>query len=180
MGHTLSGSDDSPVRIEVFSDLQCPACRELFFRIIQPTIKEYGDQVNVVYHEFPLTGHQFARPAARYVAATSRLGQKEALLSVYDAIFSDRDRWAVDGSLEYSVSTALPREDFLTVRQMLQDQDTVAGINANIEREVMFGMSKGVASTPTMFISSGGKEEKVEGVMENYQFMKRFIDSVVK
>ena len=177
-GHILNGSEDSPVRIEVFSDLQCPACSELFIRILKPVMKEYQDKVSVVYYEFPLAGHQFARPAARYVAAANKLGQRQAL-SVYDAVFNDQVYWAVDGSLEASVAKALSNEDLQRMRQILLDKASLAEINETIDKEYLLGMSKGVNSTPTVFISHGGREQKVEGI-PTYQVLKQFLDTLVK
>lgn len=177
-GHVLSGSADSPVRIEVFSDLQCPACRELFIGIIKPVMRDYQDAVSVVYYEFPLSGHQYARPAAQIVAAAARLGRQQAL-SVYDVIYNDQVFWAVDGSLETSVEKALSGEDVRRLRQILRDSKALAEINENIEKELLFGMRRGVNSTPTMFISYDGKEEKVNG-RPPYQVMKQFLDPIVK
>ena len=178
LGQVLNGSSASPIKIEVFSDLQCPACRELFIKTLLPVMKDYEDKVRVIYYEFPLSGHQYARPAARYVTAASRLGQQQ-VLSVYEAIFNDQGYWAMDGSLEESVSKALSTEDFLRVRQMIRDTASAAEIDEAIDKEQQFGMRRGVNSTPTMFISYGGKEEKVQGSL-NYQVMKHFLESVMK
>jgi len=177
-GHVLGGSDDSPVRIEVFSDLQCSACRGLFIEIIQPLMREYQDKLSVVYYEFPLNIHPYARPAARYAAAANKLGRRK-LLSVYEEIFKDQEDWAADGSLENSVSKALSGEDFQRIRQTLRDADSMAEINETIEKEIQLGMSKGVSSTPTLFISHGGREQKIEG-RPTYQVMKQFLDPILK
>jgi len=178
MGQLLNGSAASPVKIEVFSDLQCPACRELFIRTLQTVMRDYEDKVSITYYEFPLSGHQYARPAARYVTAAAKLGPQQ-VLSVYEAIFTDQGNWAMDGSLEDSVSRALSTEDFLRVRQILRDAASLAEIDESIERELQFGMRRGVNSTPTMFISYGGKEEKVSGSL-NYQVLKHFLESAMK
>ena len=177
-GYVLSGSTASPVRIEVFSDMQCPACSHLFVDVILPAMKEYQDNVNVVYYEFPLSGHNFSRPAARYIAAAAKLGQKH-VLSVYDAIFNDQAQWSMDGNLEASVSRALSREDFLKVLQILRDDDLLAEIDRSIENERLFGLRRGVESTPTMFVFYGDREQKVEGTMP-YPVMKQFLDSFAK
>jgi len=177
-GHVLSGSAASPVKIEVFSDLQCSGCREFFLRTIQPILKDYQEKVSVVYHEFPLSFHQYSRPAARYVAAANKLGQRQAL-SVYEAIFNDQAYWASDGRLEDSVAKALSSEDFMRVGQILRDVNALDEINETIEKELQIGMRKGVNSTPTIFVYYDGKEQKVEGV-PNYQVMKQFLDRMVK
>ena len=178
-GHVLSGSADSPVRIEVFSDLECPACRDLFIKIIKPVIAEYQDKVNIVYYEFPLSGHPYARPAAQYVSVANKLGRKQAF-AVYDAIFNDQIYWAIDGSLEKSVEKALSAEDLRKMRQILLNRASMAEINETIDKEYLWGLNKGVNATPTIFISNGGKEQKVEGGAPTYQLLKQFLDPLVK
>ncbi|MCL2877774.1 MAG: DsbA family protein [Acidobacteria bacterium] len=177
-GHVLNGSAASLIKIEVFSDLQCPGCRKFFLETIQPVMKDYKDKVLVIYHEFPLSGHPYARPAARYVAAAAKLGPQK-VLPVYEAIFTDQAYWATDGSLEESVSKALSMEDFLRVAQILRNASYVAEIDETIDKELQIGLRKGINTTPTMFISYGGKEQKVEGGT-NYPVMKQFLDSIVK
>ena len=177
-GQVLSGSEASRVRIEVFSDLQCPACRDLFLSTLQPLMEDYKDEVSVVYYEFPLPMHNYARPAARYVAAAAKLGTQQ-VLSVYKAIYYDQTYWSRDGNLEDSVSKALFAEDFQKITQIMQDADSLAEINQTIEKELQFGKRKGVNSTPTMFISHGGREQKVEGKLP-YQALKLFLDPAMK
>lgn len=177
-GHVFSGSVASPVKIEVFSDFQCPSCREFFLTTILQVIKDYQDKVRVIYHEFPITGHTYSRPAARYVVAAAKLGP-EKVLPVYEAIFTDQAIWSADGSLEESVSKALSMDDFLKIWRILQDASSVAEINEIIEKERQMGLRKGVTSTPTMFITYGGNEQKVEG-RTNYQVMKQFLDPIIK
>jgi len=175
-GQMLGGSLNSPIRLEVFSDFQCPACRELYLNTIRQVLQEYSskDKVCVIYHEYPLSIHQYAREAARYSEAASRLGQQK-LLPVYETLFTDQAQWAQDGSLEATVSKALPKDDFLKLKQIMQD----SSINAAIDKEVQLGELKEVKSTPTLFIYYVGKQQKVEGVV-TYMVLKQFIDSIVK
>jgi len=178
LGHVLNGSAASSVKIEVFSDFECSGCREFFLKTIQPILKEYPDKVCIIYYEFPLSYHQYSRPAARYVAAANKLGRRQAL-AVYEAIFNDQAYWASDGRLEDSVIRALSNEDFIRVGQILRDPNSLAEINETIEKELQMGLRKGINSTPTIFVSYEGKEQKVTGV-PNYQVMKQFIDRMVK
>ena len=175
-GNVLGGSVNSPIRIEVFSDFQCPACRDLYLGTIRQVLQDYSskDKVCIIYHEFPLSIHQYSREAARYAEATARLGQ-EKLLPVMDSLFTDQAQWSQDGSLESSVSKALSRDDFQKVKKMLQDPS----INSEIEKEVQWGLKREVKSTPTLFVHYIGKEQKAEGVV-TYPVLKQFIDQVIK
>jgi protein-disulfide isomerase len=160
----------------VFSDFQCPACRDLYLGTIKRVLQEYSskDKVCVIYHEFPLSMHQYAKDAARYSEAAGRLGQQK-LLPVFDSLFTDQLEWSKDGSLEATVSKSLPNEDFQKLKNIMQE----ATINAEIEREIQHGIKKEIQSTPTLVISYLGKQQRVEGVVA-YDVLKQFIDSIVK
>jgi len=175
-GKILGGSLNAPIKIEVFSDFQCPACRDLYLETIRQVLQEYAskDKVCVIYHEFPLSMHQYAKEAARYAEATSRLGQQK-LLPVYESLFTDQSQWSKDGSLELTVSKAIPGDDLQKVKKLLQD----ASVNSEIEKEILLGIKKEIQSTPTLLITYPGKQQKVEGVVA-YPILKQFIDSIVK
>ena len=175
-GQVLGGSVDAPIRIEVYSDFQCSYCRQLYLETIKPMLQEYAskDKVCVIYHEFPLAMHQYSREAARYSEAAAQLGQQK-LLPVYDSLFTDQAKWAKDGSLEATVSKALPAEDFQKLQKLLQDSSN----NAPIEKEIKLGLERKIDSTPTLFISYIGRQEKVQGYV-TYPVMKQFLDTIVK
>ena len=188
-GSLLSGSDQSPVKIEVFSDFECPACRELFLQTIRPVMQEYKDKVGIIYYEFPLNMHPYSRPASRYVLAAARLGNQKAL-SVMSSIYTDQAQWDYANNreapasrsldrLEMAVSKALSHEDFLEVKKMLQDPGTLSDINDNIEKELKLGELREIRSTPTMFIFYSGKQQKIEG-MVTLPVMKQFLSKLVK
>jgi len=159
-GITLGGSADSPVKLEVFSDFECPGCRGLFLNAIQPILKSYKDRVCVIYYEFPLENmHQYARPASRYVSAAARLGDQNKLLSLFEALFADQDKWAIDGSLEASVSRALSPEDFQKVKNLIATD--LAGIDRDVDRDIEVGMDRKINATPTVFLTHAGKQERV-------------------
>ena len=175
-GQILGGSPSSPVRIEVFSDFQCSACREFYLGTIRQVLQDYAskDKVCIVYHEFPLAMHKFSRNAARYAEAAGRLGVHR-LLPVMDALFMDQAKWSQDGNLDAAVSKVLPHEDFLKLKKLMQNPS----INQVIEREIQLGIKQQIKSTPTMFISYSGKQQRVEGLV-TYLVLKQFIDSIIK
>src|SRR5713101_5826095 len=59
----------SPVVIEEYGDYQCPPCGQLYPELKQIE-KEYGNQVQIVFHHFPLTKiHKNAMVAAHAAEA---------------------------------------------------------------------------------------------------------------
>jgi protein-disulfide isomerase len=174
--HVLGGSMNSPVRIEVFSDLQCPACRDLYLGTIKQVLMDYSskDKVCIIYHEFPLTGHQYSREAAKYCIAASHLGIR-SLLTAYDSLYTDQAQWSENGNLEATLAKAFPRSEFQKLKKMLKDPS----IEKAIDRGVELGNKKDITHTPTMFIYYVGKEEKVQGAL-SYPSMKQYLDSIIK
>ncbi len=176
-GQILGGAPDAPIRIEVFSDFQCPSCRGLYLDVMRRVLSDYSSQnkVCVVYHEFPLQIHRYSREAALYAEAVSRLGRQQ-LLKVYDSLFMDQAQWGEDGKLEVSISKAISLADLEKVKKIMQDP----GINATVEKEIRLGMQNQIESTPTFFIYSGQKQlQKVVGLL-SYVSLKTYLNTIIK
>jgi protein-disulfide isomerase len=171
----VGGKLDAPVRIEVFSDFQCPACRGFYLDSIQKVLENYcsQDKVCVIYHEFPLKNHNLARLAARYSKAAQRLGRKQ-WLTVMGALYTSQAEWTWDGSVEAVISRTLSPQDFAELKKRLDDPS----IDTAIDQEVALGEKREVTSTPTFFLSSGGKEERVVGGVP-YVVLKGYIDRLI-
>jgi len=173
----LGGKLDAPVRIEVFSDFECPACRAFYVGTIRQVMKDYcsAGKVCVIYHEFPLAMHPYAREAARYSVAAQRLGRTQ-WAAVVDALYENQDRWALDGKVDAAIMGALSPEDYMKVRRMLPEPS----IEDAIVRDIALGQQRKVTSTPTWFaISPITKEQRVEGPVD-YKFLKPWVDSIIK
>ncbi len=174
--HCLGGTLDAPIRIEVFSDFECPSCREFYLNSIRPVLKDYCslDKVCVVYYEFPLASHKYSREAARNSKAAQRLGRKE-WLAVMDALYINQQKWSQNGSVDEVVFLALGADDYLRLKKML----LAPSIDTSIESEISMGKKREVTSTPTLFVNAIGREQKVVGGLP-YSVLKDFFDSIVK
>lgn len=171
----VGGKPAAPVKIEVFSDYQCPACQQFYLGTMRSVLSDYADagKVCVVYREFPLTIHQYAREAARYGHAAMALGQRQ-WAQVTDALYLAQPQWSQDGKLEPVIAKALSTEDMKRLRERLE----LPAINAAIESDLALGRRMAVTSTPTFFVSANGKTEKVVGVVQ-YTILRRYLDSLL-
>ncbi len=174
-GTCVGGKPGAPIKIEVFSDYQCPACRDFYLGTMRQVLADYGaaGKVCVVYREFPLKMHPYAKQAARYAHAALRLGIRH-WAQVTDALYLEQEQWSQDGKLEPVVAGALAKEDMARLRKGLADPS----VDAAIDQDLALGRNRGVNSTPTFFISAKGKTEKVVGVIQ-YPILRRFLDNLL-
>ena len=175
-GKIMGGSLESPIRIEVFSNFECTVCREYYLRTIKKILKEYSsvDKVCVIYYDFPFNYHEYDREAAAYVEAASRIS-REAMLQVFDALYTDQAIWSENGELQKTLKKALSKEDFEKMKELSKDPE----IQPMIDAQYDLAIENGLESTPTSFIFSPGKKQKVEGLL-TYLVLKTFIDKTVK
>jgi protein-disulfide isomerase len=167
------GPVTAAVRIDLFSDFQCPACKALHEQTIRRVKEEYAlkGKLRLVHHDFPLPQHQHARRAAVLAAAADRLGKFD---EVADALFRQQESWSQSGNVEAVVDAVLTPEERKRLRESAQDP----GITAGIERDVELGKRMKVSSTPTMIVTHNGKPNPVVGTV-SYPVFSRFLDSLV-
>jgi protein-disulfide isomerase len=86
------GPPDAPVRLVLFSDFQCPACRLLAEHL--RTIRAENRDVEVIYRHAPLEQHAHAVPAARASGCAAAQGRFE---QYHDALFAAQDSIGTTG-----------------------------------------------------------------------------------
>ena len=170
----VRGKPNAPIRLEVFSDFQCPACRAFYLQTVRQIFTNYADagKVCVVYRSYP--NFQYSRDAARFAHAALRIGPKQ-WGAVADALFEKQPEWSQTGKVEAIVAAALGPKDMDTVRKNLEGPAVEEGIDSDI----ILGSGREVNSTPTFFITSKGKTEKVEAAL-TYAAMQRRFDELLK
>lgn len=81
--HPQRGDDNAAVTIVEYSDYQCPYCRQQEAALRQ-VMKRDGNQVRLVYMDFPLPFHQHAMDAAMAARCADEQGQ---FWPYHDALF---------------------------------------------------------------------------------------------
>ncbi len=167
------GPVTAAVRIDIFSDFECPACKALHEQTVKRVKEEYAKQgkLRLVHHDFPLPQHKQARRAATLAAAADRIGKYDL---VADALFKQQETWSKGGNVEDAVDSVLTPEERKKVREIANDP----AIAANIERDIQLGQRMQVSSTPTMIVTHDGKPSPVVGVV-TYPVFSRFLNTLV-
>jgi protein-disulfide isomerase len=175
----LAGQANAGVRIEVFSDYQCPMCKAFYLETIKPLIADYTqankiNKISITYHDFPLDMHQYARKAARFAMAALRLG-RDRWLRVNDALYMEQEKWSQDGNIEAVLAKVLDPAEVARIKSLASNP----AIEAAINEEVQLGISKKIDSTPTLFIASQtGKQLRATGMI-NLPTLKSQLDRLI-
>jgi protein-disulfide isomerase len=173
----LGGSLSAPIRMEVYSDFECPACRTFYMETVRQVLKDFSasDKVCVIYHEYPLAMHRYAREAARYSLAAQKLGRKQ-WAAIVDALYSSAPQWSLDGRIEPAIMGAISAEDFAKVKRNLQEP----AIEEAIIRAIGLANQRSVKSTPTIFVNAvSRKEQRVEGPIP-FNALRAYFSEIVK
>ncbi len=170
-----SGSPTAPISIEIYTDYQCPHCRELYLTVLPPLIADFvrTGKVRLLHRDFPLPQFQYSRLAARFANAAGRLGEYDL---VANQLFQTQPEWSQNGNVDGAVAKVLPPGDMQKVREMVKSDTS---LEADIAKDVAMGYKDNLMSTPTIVIvARGGKREVINGGMP-YPILKTYLDQLL-
>ena len=172
----IGGTLDAPIKLEVFSDFQCSWCKMFYMETVTQVLKNYSpnDKICVIYYEFPLQMHPYGHKAARYSIATQRVGKKQ-WLAVIDALYTNQEKWGLDGNIDAVIKGVLSAEDFDQIKKNLLDPL----IDEAIARDISIGQKRGVEGTPSIFLTALNKEHP-KYPYAPYAVWKGYFDRIVK
>jgi protein-disulfide isomerase len=172
-----AGLPNAPVTLEVFSDFQCPHCARLHFGALKQALGDCvaSGKVKIVYRDFPLPQHQYARKAAQYADAAGRIGRYERIC---DALFRTQEDWGRTGDVEGTVAKELTPAEMAKLRKVLSDPKSMAEINRDIDADLSLGSKIPLSETPTMILTGNGKRYPVIGDVR-YDLLKQLIDRMM-
>jgi protein-disulfide isomerase len=149
VGGIQSGNPEAAVKIEIYYDLQCPACS-----VLQPMVKEveqkFAGKIFVVFRHFPLDipAHDKAMMAAKMVEAAKQQGKGRLML---DMVLENQKKWMNDPRAEtilfgYAARLGLKMKQFRADYASDKILDSIAN-------DVAKGKSLNVRATPTVFLN---------------------------
>src|SRR5882762_10446845 len=136
------------VTLEEFGDYQCPACGQL-----HPTLKklkqEYGDRLNFIFRNLPLTKvHQNALAAAQ-AAEAARV--QDRFWEMHDLLYENQALWKDDINPR-SIFIKFATDLGLNTWQFTRDMDDKQ-VQMRIEADVDAAAKQGIDGTPTILIN---------------------------
>jgi len=141
-GAPLVGSPSAPVRIVVFTDFECPYCKES-----EGTLKriaaQYGDRVAIYFRNYPLPNHLYAMPSAIAAVCAAEQGR---YLPYHDLLFEHQHELKSADYAMWAEMVGLDRAKFEACRQSPEARKRV-------EQDIREGVGAGVAGTPAFYVN---------------------------
>lgn len=170
------GNPSAPVRIDLYSDFQCPGCKVFHEMLLPVIIRDYvqAGKVYVTSHEFPLPQHPYSREAAGYAVAAAQVGKYP---QVADVLFKNQTTWGANGKVWDTVATVLTPVEQKKVQSLAKDPSVLA----QVQQDVDSGQMQKVGQTPTVFVVKGQKRYPFGGPDPgNYPLLRALIDGLLK
>jgi len=169
--HLVEGKGDSPVRVVIYEDLQCPDCADFRVMLDQKLLPKYGVKVAFEHRDFPLPKHKWARPAA--VAARFYQQQNAALAILWRReTMRDQARITSETFPLYFVEFAKRNGiDPAKAEAALNDP----ALNALVQKDYEDGVARGIAHTPTALVNGAPFIETIP-----YEEISAGIDSALR
>jgi protein-disulfide isomerase len=147
--HLMEGAAQSPVRVIIYEDLQCPDCADFRTMLDQKLLPRYSSTVRFEHRDFPLAKHAWARRAAiaaRYfeefrpgLGLAYRQYAMAHLREITAANFNERlSQFARDHGADPAMAEAALGN---------------ARLAALVEEDYQEGVARGIARTPTVLVN---------------------------
>jgi protein-disulfide isomerase len=169
------GSKNAPVVMEVFTDFQCPACKQLYTTTLQRVVDNYVDsnKIYMVHRDFPLQMHAYSMPAALYARAACHIGKCQ---QVENVLFQNQEKWEMSGDVKGTVASVLTPAEMKKVEALVAS----GSLQPLIEKDKQIGQAIPVTQTPTSLLhAKDGQTYPIVGLV-SYDVLKTLLDQVAK
>lgn len=145
----VEGRTESKVRVLIYEDLQCPDCAVFRRMMDEKILPRYAERVAFVHRDFPLAKHTWARKAAIAARYFSEVRPELGLAYRRHIMATIQETRADNFNDKLS---AFARDKGVDPAHAIAalDDERLAGL---VERDFQDGVARGVAKTPTVFVS---------------------------
>jgi protein-disulfide isomerase len=141
-GTNRSGPSSAPVTLVEFSDLECPFCRVLAFRL-DSLRGEFPRELQIVFRHYPLPRHRHAMPAA---LATECAGEQGRFWPMQDVLFRNPEELGVVPWSTYAARAGVA--DPASFERCMAREDL-----SRVQEDIAAGQRLGINGTPTILIN---------------------------
>lgn len=170
-----SGSPTAPVKVEVYTDYECPACRDFYMNTLPSLNVDFvaTGKVQLLHRDYPLPQHQHSKLAMHFANAAGEIGKYDV---VANQLFVTQPQWAADGNVEAAVAKVLSPADLEKVKTLMK---TDAHIDDSVTSDVALANNTDhLNQTPTIVIIAKGKRDVIGGGMP-YSILKQYLNQKI-
>ncbi len=144
----VKGAETAVLTLIEYSDFQCPTCKA-YAPVLEQLLKQYPEQLRVVYRYFPLQSiHPNANIASQAAEAASLQGK---FWEMHDLLFAGQTDWSRLANPR-AIFTTYAEELGLNTDQFLADLES-KDIKNRVNADYRSGLSAGVQGTPSFFMN---------------------------
>jgi len=138
----VRGDTKAPVTIVEFTDFQCPYCKRAT-ETLERVKDAYPKEVRIVARQYPLPGHERAKPAAEAALCANEQGR---YWEYRQKLFSDQSKLSDADLRQYAKDVRLDEEKFA---RCLSEGRYVE----QVRKDLAEGQKYGVTGTPAFFVN---------------------------
>jgi protein-disulfide isomerase len=156
----ILGSKDAPVKVIVFTDLECPYCKE-FHQTLKRGLAEYDGKIAIIFRHFPLSQiHNYAEKEAEASECVAKLGGEQSFWDFVDKVFeTTKSNDGLDPALLPKLASDVG-VDKAKFEKCLSSGEMAAKVSAQQKD----GLNSGVQGTPhSIVIGKDGKKYIIGG-----------------
>ena len=139
------GAKNAKVTLVEYSDFQCPFCSR-HLPTVKQALKDFPNDVNLVYRHYPLSFHPEAQKAAEASECAAKLGGNDAFWSMHDELFAGQATLSRSLYTELAKKLGLNTGDF---DKCVDGGEMAARVNTDLNE----GTTAGVEGTPATFVN---------------------------
>ncbi|MBI3768315.1 MAG: thioredoxin domain-containing protein [Deltaproteobacteria bacterium] len=149
----VRGPKGALVTITMFSDFQCPYCKQAA-PVVEEVLKAYPNDVNFVMKQFPLPMHSYANPAARAAIAAGKQGK---FWEAHDELYKS--------NLSPEAIRGIAEKLGLDMQKFQADMDSEE-VKKQVQAETALGSTVNVRGTPTFFMNGKAMQARTVDAMK--------------
>jgi protein-disulfide isomerase len=153
------GSDDAPITIDVFNDIQCTRCADYQREVIDPLINDYvrpGD-AQMIFRHYPLGG----KPVTLGGVAAEAAGQQDRQWQFIEVFIRNLDQVPPEGVTQEflnEIASATPKLEVTDWEQAMQGDEAEQAATAGND----LGTKLKITANPAVVVTGANGSEELD------------------
>ena len=140
-GSPFKGPADAPVTLTLFTDFECPYCRQII-PLLEEVLQKNPKTVKLSFKNLPLKFHKQAEPSAKAALAAHEQGK---FWPFHDRLFAEQ-------KISEDIIKKIAQDIKLDMAQFEKDRESPQ-VQSKLQKDILDAQTAGVTGTPTVFIN---------------------------